>query len=94
MADLELPKGWVKQKEWWGNPSLGLDSYMKEFINPFTFCKVPVFVFGKFPDILYCIHAGANSSYSGSGCFYPLKPDFIEFMNMVDALHKKKQLFK
>lgn len=94
MEDQELPKGWVKQKEWWGNPSLGLDSYMKEFTIPSIGRKVPVYVFGKFPHIHYCVHAGANSEYSYSGCFYPLNPDFIEFMNLVDALDKRKQLIR
>ncbi len=37
--------GWEKQVEWWGNPSLGYESYKKEFKTRHR--TIPVFIFGK-----------------------------------------------
>jgi len=92
--DIECPPGWSKDKEWWGNPSLGLDSYTKLFTLPSMGTKVPVHVLGKYPDISFCVHAGPNSIYSHTGCFFPLKPDFQEFMEMVDKRYKSHKLFR
>jgi hypothetical protein len=91
---MELDNGWVKQKEWHGNPSLGYDCYMKMFNNSFGCRKIPVYVWGLYPDIYFTVSAGANSELSYTGCFYPLKPDFQEFMEMVDQKHKNKKLIR
>src|SRR3972149_2287763 len=45
--DLSNYNGWEKQSEWFGNPSLGLESYKKIFQNPFNNKMVPVFIYGK-----------------------------------------------
>lgn len=90
----DLPKGCIKEKEWHGNSSLGLISYVKEFKIPATGRNIPVYVFGKFPKITFCVSAGANSDYSYSDCFYPEKLDFLEFMKKVDEKYKKGDLIK
>jgi hypothetical protein len=79
---------WEKQPEWHGNPALGYDSYKKYFGN------VPVYVFGIFPDINFCVSAGKSSDRSYTGCFYPEKPDFKEFMEKVDELTKQNKLIR
>lgn len=90
----EIAGDWEKQPEWHGNPELGLDSYKKMFVNPFTKRKVPVFVYGKGNDVHFVVSAGANSEYSYSGGFYPDKPDFDEAMSRVDKLYDIGRLFK
>lgn len=89
---MELATGWAKQKEWYGNPSLGHESYMKIF--SYSYRKIPVYVHGLYPNISFTVSAGATSEFSYTGCFFPLKPDFQEFMKMVDKKHKDKKLIR
>lgn len=89
---------WTKQDEWHGNPSLGLESWAKHFKNPHNGRLTPVYVFGepnsKDLDLSFCVSAGANSDYSYSGCFFPEKYDFPEFMAQVDILYNQGRLFR
>lgn len=90
----EINLEWVKQSEWKGNPSLGYDCYMKQFVNPFTGKKIPVYLFGlpESKELNFCVSGGANSDYSHSGCFYPEKLTWEESMKRIDEKYKAREL--
>ena len=92
----QIYKEWTKQEEWWGNPSLGLESWVKHFKNPHNGNLTPVYVFGEpnSQDLSFCVSAGANSDYSYTGCFHPNKYDFPEYMEQVDIHYKQGRLFR
>jgi len=62
---------WVKQKEWHGNPKLGLDSYRKiyHWFDEFKrhYRNIPVDVFGKNGKWAFSVDAGPNDDLSYSG---------------------------
>lgn len=75
-------------RPWWGNTELGLDAKVK------TIEGIQIWVFGKGTDFNFCVHAGANSSYSYTGSFYPDKRDLDETCKQVDELHTIGKLIK
>lgn len=86
---------WTKRDVWEGNPSLGYESWTKHFRNPHNGKLTPVHVFGSTKEnISFCVSAGANSEHSYSGCFYPERYDFPEFMKQVDIRYNQGRLFK
>jgi hypothetical protein len=98
---------WEKQDNWQGNPSLGYDSFMKNF--KFENHKpIPVYVFGCSEPINqkdaegyewithgfnFCVSAGANSDLSYSGGFPDeIKYDIQKCLDYVDKLYAEKRL--
>ena len=92
----QIFREWTKQEKWWGNPSLGYESWAKHFKNPHNGKLTPVYVFGLSStlNLSFCVSAGANSDYSYSGCFFPEKYDFPEFMAQVDTCYQQGKLFR
>lgn len=89
----EIINNWEKQKEWHGNPSLGLESYKKIFVNPNNRRKVPVYVFGKDKEWHFVVSAGANSEYSYTGGFpeeIRTSENIEDKLNYVDKLYNTK----
>lgn len=92
--DASILKGWVKQLNWEGNPAMGLDSYKKEFVNPFDGQTVPVYIFGKDNDWKFVVSAGPKSEYSYSGSFYPENPSLDQAIQIIDHKYRENKLFK
>jgi hypothetical protein len=89
----ELPEGWTKQKEWYGNPSLGYDSYMKMFGSRRT-KKIPVYVYGKDGKWgNFTVAAGSSSEYSYSGLI-PNSNSYMDVINGVELLDRAGKLIK
>lgn len=82
------------QREWPGNPELEFDARVKTFKNPLCGRNTQVWVFGKPNKYTFCVAAGANSSYSYSGSFYPVNTATIEeYCKLVDQRYNSKKLF-
>lgn len=90
----EIANGWEKEPEWWGNPSLGLTSYKKIFINKMINRAIPVYVFGEEGDIHFVVRAGAHSDYSYTGGFPEKNISFEHAMEYVDKLYDSGKLFR
>ena len=89
----DLPSGWIKQPEWRGNPSLGLDAYMKKFKNPYNNRMVQVYVFGRDGDWgCFSVSAGANSDFSYGG-FVPGCETFLDVLDGVEEMAVDGRLF-
>lgn len=68
----QIMKTWTQDKEWKGNPALGMKSFHKKMRTEYRTRKVPVYVYGG--GIAphdgwgnYCVSAGADSELSHSG---------------------------
>jgi hypothetical protein len=60
---------WIKDKEWRGNPALGLESWHKIFVNPRkNDKKTRVYVFGRDAKWSFCVDDGPNGDFSYTGC--------------------------
>jgi len=77
---------WVKDNEWFGNPSMNLESYSKGFLK---FNNTPVFIFGSDENgWSFCV----VGHYTGG---FPNGLQTIEQrMEYVDNLYKANKLFK
>lgn len=92
--------GWTKQKNCEGNPSLGLDSYLKKFKNPHNNRNVPVYIFGTDSenseyknDWNFSVSAGPNSEFSYTGGF-PLEINTLEKrIRHIEDLYSNGKLF-
>lgn len=58
---------WVRDAEWWGNPSLGLESWHKVFVNHLNNKKTKVYVYGKVDSWSFCVADGPNGDFSYTG---------------------------
>ena len=82
---------WVKQKEWYGNPSLGYDCYLKWFKNPLNNNRLTkVYIFGKDDYWGACISSGANSDFSMS---FWVPQNLQDAKDFTDVLYEKNRLF-
>ena len=91
----EIFENWTK-REWPGNPGLKLDARVKTFKNPFNNKKANVWVFGKDGNYLFCVDAGATSSFSYMGLLVENSEtfDIDKYVKKVDELYKNKQLIR
>lgn len=89
---------WIRA-EWFGNPSLQMESAYKVFSNPFNGRGTKVWVFGNGNEDCYknkfdfCVNAGSGSDYSYTGYCVDCKT-FEQAMEYVEQYHKNKKLFR
>jgi hypothetical protein len=84
---------WKQDAEWWGNPSLGLQSHTKRFANYHQNNRmVPVTIFGNPGDWSFCVNAGADSDFSYTGSCLDCQT-IEEAKAYVDDCYTRRSLF-
>jgi hypothetical protein len=85
---------WIKDKEWHGNPALGLESWHCRFANPLdNNRRVPVYVWGKGKKWHFTVSAGANSDFSYTGSSPRPCKNAQEMMKHVEERYAAGKLF-